>query len=636
MHENLEQAVVENELPGVETGGGESFIAVSESDWIELRYKAKYWESQYLRSKERERQLKAQNKSLRKDHAPQIMLERKVSKLQAKLASCDEDYESSRSDSAERHRRVIKQLRKRLSKSQREVQQLQKQLNKSHKENEGLQAENNRLEARVARLNRLMFGDKSEKTCKISKHPLADTASQLKPKRKRSSHGKAKRRDYSHLPLEQRTIEADPQHCVCGKCGLPFVLNGYEQSELIKIEIKMFRQRIRRERRRSTCQCEGVSKQMVAPLPDRLFAHTRFDVSIWALYVHERFGMQRTVGGFCRFMSSFGVAMSSATLVNRNADFMKLFSGVFQALMQRISEAKVIYGDETGWPVQHAGIAGGESYRGWLWMNGCDEAICMHVDRYRSADAALVLYGGFDTSEPKSVTLVCDRYSVYLKLAKLLDLVLQFCWAHLRRDFITAAVGRPQLQDWSELWLEKIGQVYHLNAKRLEHYDSELSLTQQDAAFQQCQRNLEATVEEFFSTVASELEGLSCDSAKYQPLNSALTNQTQFSEFVQNPSCRLDNNFSESALRPGAILRKLTMGSKGEIGAQLTAVVMSIIATLRLHDIREYDWMHDYLSACAANGGKAPEDISPWLPWKMDALRLERLRRGNGARAQAP
>ena len=612
MYDHFEQAVVENELSGAETGGCESFIAISESDLNELRCNEKYWKSLHLRSKERERQLEAQNKALRKDHAPQIALERKVSKLQAELASYDEDFDSSQSDSVQGHRRATKRLQKQLRKSQREVQQLEKRLNQSQKENEELQAENERLKARVARLNRLIFGDKSEKTCKISKKTSADTPSdtpsESEPKRKRSSNGKAKRRDYSHLPVEETTIEVDADRCKCEKCGLPFVLNGYEESELIKIEIQMFRQRIRRERRRSTCQCEGVSKEVVAPVPDRLFVHTRYDVSIWALYAHERFGMQRTVGGFCRFMRSFGVSMSSATLVNRNEDFIRLFSDMFQAMMQRISEAKVIYGDETGWPVQHAGIPGGESYRGWLWMNGTDEVVCMHVDRYRSTDAALVLYGGFESSEPKSVTLVCDRYSVYLKLAKLLDLVLQFCWAHLRRDFINAAVGRVELQAWSEQWLERIGQLYHLNDKRLEHYDSELSLTEQDAAFDPCQRNLEVKVEGFFSTVDSELEGLSPDSAKYQPLNSAATYQAQFSVFVQNPRCRMDNNFSELMLRLGAILRKLTMGSKSEIGAQLTAVMMSIIATLRLNGIREYEWLHDYLSACAANGGKAPEE----------------------------
>jgi transposase len=38
------------------------------------------------------------------------------------------------------------------------------------------------------------------------------------------------------------------------------------------------------------------------------------------------------------------------------------------------------------------------------------------------------------------VVLVCDRYSAYKSLAKDYDeLILAYCWAHVRRAFLTAA-----------------------------------------------------------------------------------------------------------------------------------------------------------------------------------------------------
>ena len=49
----------------------------------------------------------------------------------------------------------------------------------------------------------------------------------------------------------------------------------------------------------------------------------------------------------------------------------------------------------------------------------------------------------------RNLPRVCDRYSAYKKLARLAAgrLVLAFCWAHVRRDFIKVAAARGDLED---------------------------------------------------------------------------------------------------------------------------------------------------------------------------------------------
>ena len=48
--------------------------------------------------------------------------------------------------------------------------------------------------------------------------------------------------------------------------------------------------------------------------------------------------------------------------------------------------------------------------------------------------------------------IVCDRYSAYKKLARLLGgmVILQFCWVHTGRDFIQCAAGQVDLTSWCE------------------------------------------------------------------------------------------------------------------------------------------------------------------------------------------
>jgi transposase len=35
--------------------------------------------------------------------------------------------------------------------------------------------------------------------------------------------------------------------------------------------------------------------------------------------------------------------------------------------------------------------------------------------------------------------------------------------------------------------------------------------------------------------------------------------------------------------------------------------------------------LHSFLSSCADNGGQAPLDLSPFLPWEMDEERKQKL-----------
>ena len=97
------------------------------------------------------------------------------------------------------------------------------------------------------------------------------------------------------------------------------------------------------------------------------------------------------------------------------------------------------------------------------------------------------------------------------------------------------------------------------------------------------------------------------------------------SVFVDRPQVPLDNNLAERLLRGPAIGRRLSFGSDSETGARFTALMYSVIGTLTLHGIDVLRWLKAWLTACAENGGRPPDDLPPWLPWAM----------GDGRGAQA-
>jgi len=83
--------------------------------------------------------------------------------------------------------------------------------------------------------------------------------------------------------------------------------------------------------------------------------------------------------------------------------------------------------------------------------------------------------------------LVVDRYSGYKAMQQVKDgqLLLAFCWAHVRRDFVRIGKGFPELKDWALTWLRQIQQLYRLNRERLQHESGTTEFAAADALLRQ-------------------------------------------------------------------------------------------------------------------------------------------------------
>ncbi len=103
-------------------------------------------------------------------------------------------------------------------------------------------------------------------------------------------------------------------------------------------------------------------------------------------------------------------------------------------------------------------------HRWYLWGFHSESVIHFVLDPTRSAQVPIA-----ERSDSEGGVVICDRYSGYQKLARILGkILLAFCWAHQRRDFIELANAHPDLSGWAFSWVERIGELYHLNDQRLE------------------------------------------------------------------------------------------------------------------------------------------------------------------------
>ena len=536
--------------------------------------------------------------------------QKKLKTRLAKLRATGATLSKLPSDEAAQLRTVLRRSRRHkttIKSLSRENARLHKGAKTSRNRIETLEVQLAKLRATGAVLSKTLYGRKSEQQDK--------PRSERKRGQQRGApgHGRTQRPG-----LEERTEERNPpaDACVCGRCGQPYAPNGAEESTLVEIEVQAHKRVIRRPRWRRSCDCASSPMELLAPPVPRLFARTPYGTSFWARFLFEHCACFRPVHRTAAWMAGHGLPVSPGTLADSLKRFIPLFEPLAEAILAHQNKAALRHADETGWSVQE--LRGEDrSSRAWLWTSVSDDAVYFHIDPSRSAEAAHKLFG----EAVLGTIIVCDRYSAYKRLARLLGglVTLAFCWSHQRRDFIECAAGQVSLTEWCRGWIERIASIYRLNEARLEHYDP--GLERQTSAFDTAQDALKVALDGLFEQAERELAGLPGEAREGKALRSLINHREGLSVFIDRPLTPMDNNAAERMIRGPAIGRRLSFGSDSKDGAKFTAVMYSVVGTLSMNGIDVLRWLEAWLEECAKNGRRPPADLSPWLPWSMNEER---------------
>jgi transposase len=378
-----------------------------------------------------------------------------------------------------------------------------------------------------------------------------------------------------------------------------------------------------------------------------LIPRSNYEVSFWVEVILSKYRYGQPTNRHLQDLRDQGLPVSPGTVAGGLQSLAPLFEPVLEALYCQQMSEQLFHNDETRWEV-FVQIEGKVGTRWYLWVTRSQSVIFYCIDPSRSAAVPGAHFAGLQNDQ---VIIVCDRYSAYKKLARLAaNILLAFCWAHVRRDFLEAARGFPELEQWALQWTERIGALYHLNGRRLEHWNPERPLAEQSDAFNQYHEALKQALQlmhdEATRIVApNTAEVKPCDSAdsegqqsapgaelsksaqtkRKKVLQSLLDHWPGLTLFVAHPEVPMDNNRGENSIRNPVTGRKNYYGSGSIWSAELAATLFSILQTLVLWGINPRHWLTRYLHACADNGGKAPRNIEPFLPWSIDETRRAEL-----------
>ncbi len=482
-----------------------------------------------------------------------------------------------------------------------------------------LKKERKQLKARIRYLEQKLYGRKSEKNNSSEKNTSASSHDDDSDKRKRGhqpgspGHG---RRDYSHLPVINELFTLDQAICpVCGRPYLDASFLGSDDSEQIEIKVEAYRRKIQRQRYKKGCQCEGIPGIITAPGPSKLIDKGKLGISVWAHLLLEKYLYQRPVNRLLELFKDIEFDVAPGTVGDGLNKLPLLFEPVLREIVNKNQTERHLHADETRWQVFEF-IDGKKSTRWYMWVFVSKQSVVYILDPSRATSVIENHLNGIN----RVLILSVDRYSSYKCFAKDSEnIVLAFCWTHVRRDFLTSAKGYDELEPWGMAWVESIGNIFHLNNLRLKHEIDSPEFVQADLVL----RNALDTMEDQFELELTE-ENLHPEKAKR--LNSIKDHWEGLQVFVNHPWIPMDNSEAERKMYTAALGRKNYYGSGSVSSGHFTACLFSIFQTLRLWKINPRKWLMAYLQSCADNRGHSPQDLAGFLPWTMSEDQLAQYR----------
>jgi transposase len=394
-----------------------------------------------------------------------------------------------------------------------------------------LRGENRQLQARL-------FGQKTEHASSRDRSNQLDGANQdpasQPPKRgQRAGRPGPGRRDYRHLPVREELHELSPDQRTCARCGEVFRPSNTDDCEQLEIEVRASRRRIRRRRYQRTCGGQSGPRTCIAPPPPKLIPQSILGVSLWVELLLGKFFHHHPIERQLSAWQLRDLDLAPGTVKGGLERLEPLFTGVYEAFLAHSAQADFAQADETRWLVfsEHEGKVG---HRGWLWVVLTQDTVVFRLDPSRSHDVP-------EQHFPADAQLVLrvDRYSAYKAMAqvKLGLVILVFCWADVRRDFVEVGKGWEELKPWALAWLQRIRELYRHQRERLQ---AEVG----SDAFVAADTDVRRTMANMQIQAATELADAKLREPARKVLTSLQEHGSGLTRFVDDLRLPLDNNAS--------------------------------------------------------------------------------------------
>lgn len=399
-------------------------------------------------------------------------------------------------------------------------------------------------------------------------------------KRKKAAASRTRMVFPEELPRQEQII--DPE----GVSEEEYKIIGEEVTEVLVMVPASFK--VKRIIRRKWALKDPVSSDkkgvLIAPIPSRTIRRGLFDESVLAHLLTGKFVDHLPLYRQKQIFERIGLKIPPSTLTdNTNAACKTLFP-LYNALKRETLANLYLQVDETRLQVLE-GSKNGSSHRGYLWT-------------YHAPVDGLVFFDyrtGRDQSGPKEIlkeyagVIQTDAYEVYQSLfAHNKHIQHYYCMAHIRRKFDEAVKYDQQRATWA---VSTIAKLYRIEKQIREASppltDSQIVEKRMTQASPILSELKEWMLQEYHKVLPSSPIG--------RAMAYAIPLMDNMKYYILDGHLQLDNNLIENSIRPVALGRKNFLFAGTHDTAQNAAMIYSLFATCKRHQVNPHEWLLDTL-----------------------------------------
>jgi hypothetical protein len=436
----------------------------------------------------------------------------------------------------------IAELEKELAKVVKELAKVVKELEQIREENKDLKAI---LEERVS-APRIIFRKTIHKSDDEKKKP-----------------GRPEGHEGTSRPMPEKIDEIKDtklEHNLCPDCGHRAKHFGFRKriiEDIIPAKIKVTEVHVHQY------YCRHCNKIVEAPVTDA-FPNCRLGLNTYLLITFLKKNGRLTCNRITETLKTIynlDISEGEITMMMERVAFE--FKDKYRDLIKELQASPYSYTDETSWPVN--GI------NHYLWGFISKGLTIYHIDKTRSQKVAKRFLG-----EDYRGVVISDFYSGYTSLPG----PKQKCLVHLFRELKETAEKKIEGTDFKK-FRKEVEAIIHEAINLAGEEEDTIERTRMKYLFEE---RIQKIIERKWE-----------DKDACRLVKRLKTHKNALFTFLVYPNIKYHNNDAERGLRSNVVIRKISYGSKSEIGAQSHSIIMSVMETCNLRDQNFLEWSHDYL-----------------------------------------
>ncbi len=473
------------------------------------------------------------------------------------------------------------------------------------------------LEARIAKLKRMQFGQSTEKiTREIEQLELELDALHEEETEAAAARPAAVQRLIEtpyrkplpeHLPRE---VEVHEPACTCPNCGGVMRKLGEDVTEVLDYVPASFKV-VRHVRPKLSCRlCETIVQ---APVPSLPIERGKPGPGLLAHVLVSKYADHLPLYRQAEIYAREGVDLERSTLADWVGRSTSLLDPLVAALRKSVLSSDVLHGDDTPVPVLAPGLGKTRTGRLWTYVrdgrpHGSDQppAAVFFYSPDRKGEHPRAHLKGF------AGVLHADGYAGFNPVFETGRVFEAACWAHVRRKFFDEHATNPSPLTTEAL--DRIGALYGIeDTIRGLPPDERRRIRREKAA------PLLAALRAWLDTT---LPKFSAKSDLARAMRYTLGRWATLNRYADDGRIEIDNNAAERSIRGIALGRKNWLFAGSDTGGERAAAVYSLIATCKLNGIDPEAYLRSILAQIADHPINRVAELLPWN-WASNQLHAE-------------